>query len=121
MTPATYKVPNGYRFAVMSLRGHLAIVYAGTPTVDMAVLYAMNCRLKILDQDTPLNLVENSATYLSLASILPMTGGKAIDFGEQFPWVVPQNNTIRAEPTLVATPAQSAEYGIVIEGALIHV
>jgi hypothetical protein len=121
MTPATYKVPNGFRFAVMTMRGHLVIPYATTPTVDMAVLYAMNCRLKILDQDTPLNLTENSATYLGLSDILPMTGGKPIDFGEQLPWIIAANNTIRVEPTLVATPAASGEYGVVVEGALIHI
>jgi hypothetical protein len=121
MVPATYKVPNGFRFSVMTMRGHLVIPYATTPTVDMAVLYAMNCRLKILDQDTPLNLTENSATYLALSDILPMTGGKPIEYGERFPWIVAANNTIRVEPTLVATPAASGEYGVVVEGVLVHV
>jgi hypothetical protein len=106
---------------VMTMRGHLVIPYATTPTVDMAVLYAMNCRLKILDQDTPLNLTENSATYLALSDILPMTGGKPIEYGERFPWIVAANNTIRVEPTLVATPAASGEYGVVVEGVLVHV
>lgn len=142
---ATYRVPNTHQLVIHEIVGHLAFndvaagefdatgaaiqtsIKAATPA-DMpgrALLKAMNCHITLQNSDRSQPVIDSSGgAKLSLASVLPMTGGNAVDF-RKAPHIVPNGETLELTVELEDNTADvlggETEYGLVLIGTLIRV
>ena len=122
----TYRVPAGHKLVLTGLRGHLAfltaadwVAPANVPGIISAK--AMNCKIKLENQDTHDLLTENED--LSLASLLAGTNGIGEHWREA-PHTVPAGQTIKMTATLASGDAvviNNTEYGVVMTGILVKV
>ena len=146
----TFRIPGDYNFLAAEIRAHVAMNSPSTQTVEgtddgMTALYgirnrtiakALNAKALLTNVDrNGLTVVEplitnsssNSAIQspLVLGTLMPLCGGapmKLIDQGYIAPLIVPANERIQLTVNLTnaATARGSAEYGLVLSGALVR-
>lgn len=136
----TFQVPAGRVFLVREIRAHLAmqspsLEVAGAGTTmqtsfryeDRAIAKALQARIALVNQDrSDLKVIESdigSNNTLCLASILPVAGGSPINFGEEFPLIVPPIETLRLDVTLLdsTTAGSATEYGVTLVGSMVAI
>jgi hypothetical protein len=139
----TYRVPSTHQLVIHEIFGHLAMnaiatefnadgtaitaskkASAPADVPGLALQKALNCHITLQNSDRSQKVIDNSTgTSLSLASVLPMTGGNAIDF-RRAPHIVPAGETLELGVTLADNTAGiiggETEYGLVLVGTLIR-
>lgn len=130
----TYRVPSDYKLIIMGIRGHLAMLNMTAETAiagamaDVTVnghmlAKAMNCRLRLYDQDTNRKLFEDNGNGqgISLASLMDHVASRSPEF-RYVPHTVPAGHTLRMDATLVDNAASvigaNTEYGVVLQAVL---
>ena len=140
----SYRVPNSHNLAITEIRGHLALtgmltekrfwdntldatLGVGTSTTPVDLLgriafKAMNVRVDLKNSDREQKIMDNKP--LSLASILQLVGGSALDY-KHAPHVVPAGETLLLDVSLVQAATNPVsigdiEAGVVLVGVLIR-
>lgn len=137
----SYKVPTGYKLAISEIRGHLATldldsedgvnigaIVNNLSLQDRILAKAMNCRIKLQNQDTNDNIVEDTNRFsdgMSLATILPLVGGEPIRFAPPLEHTIPSGHTVKMTASIVSNATgldvAPVEYGVTIVGTLVKV
>lgn len=138
----TFQIPSGRNFLIREIRAHLApanpwevppapgmgpTYIAPSPGEDFLVARAFNTRIRLFNQDrSDLKVIESDLgtnNSLCLASIFPAAGGSSIDFGEEFPLLVPAVDFLRMEVTAqnATIAAGSCEYGVTLIGSMVAI
>lgn len=139
----TYRVPTTHEFAIHQIRAHLALMDLNSEVLNLAnptdatkglgnhtnnpdtlgrvIAKAMNVRVGLRNQDREQKVFDGKS--LSLASILPIIGGKELDY-DRAPHLVPAGETLLLELSLIQTAAPWAsgniEAGVVLTGVLVR-
>ena len=138
----TFQIPSGRNFLIREIRAYVAPANAwysvntlGLPGnairpalgEDYLAALAFNTRVRLFNQDrSDLKVIESDLgtnNSLVLASIFPAAGGSPIDFGEEFPLLVPSVDTLRLEVSVddAVLAGGSCEYGVTLIGSMVAV
>lgn len=135
----TFQVPAGRVFLVREIRAHLALQTPGSEVLgvggmqssfmfqDRVIAKALQARIALVNQDrSDLKVIESDLgtnNTLCLASLLPICGGAPINFGEEFPLIVPGVETLRLDVTLnsATTAGVATEYGVTLIGSMVAI
>lgn len=137
----TFRAPATHNFVIEQIMGVCALVdfanetlnlstekvgdFSSNPNIPARVLMkAMNCRVTLQNTDRSVNVIDGGLGSLNLSAILPMVGGRVIDYSSK-PHILPAGETLSMTATLIQNVANirggATEYGLLLVGTLVRV